>query len=462
MPRRLAFTLIALACLGPGTSAAWASRGQVLTFEAPRDLLDPATRESALADLGSLGVRRLRVVLYWRNVAPSPDASTRPSFDATDPRAYAWGEYDALMAAAAARGWPVLLTVSGPVPRWATARKADNITRPSAREFELFMTAVGRRYGGQVETWSIWNEPNHPQFLQPQYSGERPAAPRIYRRLFVAGRAGLAQSGNGADRVLLGETAPRGTGRAVAPLTFLRGTLCLSSRYRRVGRCAKLAVDGYAHHAYTTRGGPFFRPPGPNDVTIGVLSRLVRALDRAARAGAIRRNLGIHLTEFGIQSVPDRLLGVSLAQQAEFAAISEHIAYRNPRVRAFSQYLLRDDPAVPGPPERRYSGFESGLRFADGRPKPFHEGFRLPLVARRRGGRASLWGLVRPASGATRVTVLSAPRGSSSFRLAARASTNRRGYWRARARHTRGRRYRVRWVAPDGAVFTGPPIRAYR
>ena len=53
--------------------------------------------------------------------------------------------------------------------------------------------------------------------------------------------------------------------------------------------------------------------------------------------------MGVYLTEFGIQSFPDRLLGVSLARQAEFIAISEHIAYRNRRVRSFSQYLWRDD-----------------------------------------------------------------------------------------------------------------------
>jgi hypothetical protein len=432
-----------------------------MTFEAPRDLMDPGAREAALAELGGLGVHRLRVVLYWRNVAPNADSATRPGFDATAPGGYAWGQYDGLMSAAAQRGWPVLLTVSGPVPRWATASGADNVTRPKSSEFKQFMTAVGRHYGAQVKTWSIWNEPNHPQFLGPQYVHGRPASPRIYRSLFLAGRKGLAASGNVGDRVLMGETAPRGTSHDVAPLTFLRGALCLSSAYRRVGHCARLAADGYAHHAYTTRGGPFFHPPGPNDVTIGVLSRLVRALDRAGRAGAIRRSMGIYLTEFGIQSFPDRLLGVSLAQQAEYTAISEHIAYANRRVRSFSQYLLRDDEPRSGPASQRYSGFESGLRFADGRAKPSLAGFRLPLVATRHGRRASLWGLVRPAAGATRVTILYAARGAS-FHVIAHARANGGGYWHARARYGSGGRYRVRWVAGDGTVFTGPPIRAYR
>ena len=37
------------------------------------------------------------------------------------------------------------------------------------RSFQAFATAVGRRYGDRVGLWSIWNEPNHPQFLKPQF-----------------------------------------------------------------------------------------------------------------------------------------------------------------------------------------------------------------------------------------------------------------------------------------------------
>ena len=76
-----------------------------------------------------------------------------------------------------------------------------------------------------------------------------------------------------------------------------------------------------------------------------MLSRLTTALDRAAKAGAITAHLPIYLTEFGIESTPDPVRGVSLQRQSEYRAISERIAYDNPRVVAFSQYLLRDDLA---------------------------------------------------------------------------------------------------------------------
>ena len=334
------------------------------------------------------------------------------------------------------------------------------MTRPDPKEFQAFATAVGRRFGDRVGVWSIWNEPNHPEFLRPQFEHKRATSPRIYRKLFLAGRRGLRASGNGADTLLFGETAPRGTPRVVAPLAFLRGALCLDRRYHRRGRCARVETGGYAHHAYTTRVGPRFRPPDRDDVTIGVLSRLTHALDRAGRAGAIPRGLGIYLTEFGIQSTPDPFVGVSLARQAEYLGIAEHMAYVNPRVKSFSQYLLDDDRPRKGRRVDRYSGFESGLRRSDGRAKPAYDAFRLPLAAEAYGRSDVLWGRVRPLAARTQVTILVSPRKGRSFRPLRTLTTNHRGVFGLRAKHRKHQRYRVRWTAPGGKVWLGPPIRA--
>lgn len=446
-----------------GAAPAAASTGQFTLFEAPRELRsgDAALRAATLDELQGLGVRWLRITLYWRDVAPDAGSPTAPVFDETDPAAYDWSRYENVIAEAAARGMKVFVTITGPVPKWATASKRDFVTSPSPARFQRFVTAVGRRFGGGVSMWSVWNEPNHPAFLRPQFRrrGRTTYAysPGLYRRLLYAADAGLRAAGRGADRLLMGETAPRGTGKVVAPLRFLRGALCLSARYRKTRRCGRAPADGFAHHAYTTASGPGFRPRNPDDVTIGVLSRLTRALDRAGRAGMVRKGMRVYLTEFGIQSEPDPYIGVSYAKQAEFRSISERIAYRNRRVAAFSQYLLRDDDPRPGAASQRYSGFESGLRRSTGEAKPAYDAFRLPLVAYLgRRGRVGLWGLVRPA-GTQTVTVEVLRRGSKRWRRLKAARSDSRGYWGTTSTHRPGTRYRVRW-----AGFAGPATRALR
>jgi hypothetical protein len=455
--------VILLVLLAAFPAAAAASSTQTMTFEAPGELLDASTQVRTLQEIHDFGVDRVRVLVYWESYAPAARSKKRPAFDATNPDAYpagTWSRLDGLFDAARARGITVQLTLTGPVPKWATKTKRDNVTSPNPKEFQAFATAVGRRYGDRVDVWSIWNEPNHPAFLRPQFVNKHAKSPRIYRNLFLAGQRGLRASGNGADTLLFGETAPRGTPRVVAPLAFLRGALCLDSSYHRRGHCARVAAGGYAHHAYTTRVGPRFRPPDHDDVTIGVLSRLTNALDRAGRAGAIPRGLGVYLTEFGIQSTPDPFVGVTLARQAEYLGIAEHMAYVNPRVKSFSQYLLKDDKPRKGKRVERYSGFESGLRRSNGRAKPAYDAFRLPLAIEAYGRSDVLWGRVRPLPSRTQVTILVSPRKGRSFRPLRTLTTNHRGVFGLRAKHHKNQRYRVRWTAPGGKVWLGPPIRA--
>jgi hypothetical protein len=469
--------LIALLLSTAGLGVAAASHNQAMFFEAPRDLIEvtPAARARALGQLQWLGVKALRVELVWRNVAPRYKSAKKPRFDATNPASYAWGDYDALLAEAQRLKWQVLLTVTAPVPKWATAAKRDYVTRPSDTAFREFMTAVGRHYGGEVSLFAIWNEANHPAFLQPQFSSNgKPASPRLYRGLFEAGYEGLKASGIASPKVLMGETAPVGSDRLthaeirargllhdVAPLAFLREALCLSSKYRKSGTCEELPAYGYAHHAYTV-GPPTSKPKEPDDVTIGVLSRLSSALDRAAAAHAIPPHLPIYLTEFGIQSYPNTELGVPQSKQAEYDAIAEQIAWSNPRVAAFSQYLLRDDKLGGKPGSSVHGGFvgfQTGLEEYRGKRKPLYFGFPVPLVVSRHGHGYSLWGLVRAAAGATTVTILYATGKSSHYRKLKIVQTDATGAWSLHSSVHAGH-WRALWVSPTGVKHEGPPIGA--
>jgi hypothetical protein len=457
--RVVLITILVLVAL-PAT--ALASPRQVMSFEAPRELLDAGRRDATLDEIRGFGVTQVRQLVYWKDFAPRPSRRSKPRFDSSDPDDYpadTWGSLDNLFAAAEARDIDIMLTLTGPVPRWATKSKRGHLDRPSPREFGRFATAVGRRYGERVSTWSIWNEPNQPQFLKPQYRKRRPYSPQLYRGLYRAAYNGIRRTrANRDDAILIGETSPRGNENVVHPLAFLRGMLCLNKDYRRARKCSRLEADGYAHHAYTTRTGPRFMPPSKDDVTIGVISRLVSALDRAARARVLPSGLRIYLTEFGIQSAPDKVSGVSLARQPAYYAIAERIAYVNPRVALFSQYLMSDD--LPRDSGFRFGGFESGLRRSDGRRKPAYAAFPNPLAVENYGRNDVLWGLIRPQRSETEVTIEVRRRGGKWRRLRTLTTTST-GVYGFRTRHRDRQQYRVRWTSADGRRHTGPPIRSY-
>jgi hypothetical protein len=476
------FLLGALGVLA-GAPSALASHGEAVYFEGSTDLLTRATRPHAITQLQALGVKALRVELSWYDVAPAPKSATKPSFEATNPGAYAWGEYDALINEAERLHWKVLLTITSPVPRWATSNKlAPYVTSPDDQDFEQFMTAVARHYGPNI-LYSIWNEPNHPAFLRPQFNSKgQPGSPRVYRGLYQAGYSGLQAGGIPRPQVLMGETAPFGydsIGRAmfrregatravlhdVAPLAFLRGMLCLSSRYQKSGSCGELQTSGYAHHAYTLPAGPYYRPPEADDVTIGVLSRLSNALNAAARAHAIPAGIPIYLTEFGVQSFPNRELGVSPSKQTQFDALDEHIAWSNSRVAAFSQYLLKDDPLSSGKSGASvnggFIGFQTGLETVHGAPKPLYSSWPVPLTVTKQGHSYSLWGMIRPANGPTKATILVKRKGAKKYTVLRTVTTESLGYW-SFSSSVPGVAWRVRWISPGGVKYEGAPIAAYK
>ena len=454
-------TIVLLALIA---APAGASPRQVMSFEAPEELFDDTRRDATLDEIRAFGVTRIRQLVYWQTFAPGPKRKRKPRFDATDASQYPaapMGRLDRLIAAARQRGIEVMLTPTGPVPRWATRRKKGNLNRPNSRQFGQFVTALARRYGDAVSMWSVWNEPNQPQFLKPQYRKGRPYSPRLYRGLYrAAHRAIRSVPENRSDTILIGETSPRGNENIVHPLAFLRGMACLNRKYKKTRKCSRLPADGYAHHAYTTRIGPRFEPDDRDDVTIGVLDRLVDALNRAGRARGLPPRLRIYLTEFGIQSEPDRISGVSFARQPAYYAIAEHMAYVNPRVALFSQYLMRDD--APREEGYRFRGFESGLRRSNGSRKPAYRAFPNPLAVERYGPTDVLWGLIRPQSGVTEVTIEARRSTSRRWRRLRRVRTSERGVYGLRAKHRKGQAYRVRWTSATGKRYTGPPIKAYK
>src|SRR4051812_44398029 len=96
LPLLLAALLLP-ALLLTAVPAAHAGTTQEVTFEAPRDLFDPAQREAAFTEIDSLGAHALRVVLYWKDVAPEADSRVKPKLDMTDPAVYDWSKYQPVL-----------------------------------------------------------------------------------------------------------------------------------------------------------------------------------------------------------------------------------------------------------------------------------------------------------------------------------------------------------------------------
>jgi len=476
VPKVTAF-LCALAALCGSLAlapSAFASHDQIDFFEAPQQLLNAAARPAAIAELQSLGVHAVRIQLIWDEVAPSPRSKKQPKLNLTNPANYNWGQYAPLIQAMQTLGWKVLLTVTGYAPCWASEcsktkyTTRELVTDPNPGDYGQFMQAVGREFGSYVKLYSVWNEPNQTQELEPQYLDGNPhktlESAVIYRKLFLDGYAGLKQSGNFAGtKVLMGETSPLGVTSVdiSPPLAFLRGVLCLNSHYVKASSCGMLPAAGYAQHPYDQEQGPFWKPPtafdGADDVTIATLGQLQTALRLAADAHAIPRNTPIYITEFGVQSYPNRYLGVPVAQQAEYDAIAERTAWNDPDVASFSQYLLSDDPD-PGDE----GSFQTGLVYVGGKPKPLYNGYRLPLTVTVTGGsRVAFWGLVRPAAAAGPVVVQYSDNNGSSWQQLLTAQTNANGYWSASGLFDHQRVWRVQWTSPSGTVYAGAPVRAY-
>ena len=106
----------------------------------------------------------------------------------------------------------------------------------------------------------------------------------------------------------------------------------------------------------------------------------------------VKRDFGskpIWLTEYGYQtSPPDRALGVSKTLQARYVSEAAYRAFAARNVDILIQYLYQDEPEL--------SRFQSGLVYADGRPKPSLQAFKLPFAqSGRNGDRAIVWGQVR-------------------------------------------------------------------
>jgi hypothetical protein len=422
----------------------------------------PASIDAALGQMQALGADRVRLSAFWSDIAPAPDSTQPPArFDPSYPYApeYRFGALDAAVQAARAHGLKVLISISTPMPYWASqdpARK-NPVWMPDPKQFAAFAYAVAARYTRAADQFAILNEPNQGAWLQPQSAGGKPVAPHLYRALVRAGYPAVKQAAPGAT-VLVGELASsgrddRGTTRPIRPLEFLRLMGCRDARFRpvRTGRCKgfrPVPLDALGHHPYSLFQSPFQRSADRDDAAMGDWRRLEQTLDRLVARGALKpsgsRRFPIYYTEFGYQTdPPDPFAGIPLARQSRWLQDAAYVAWRTPRVAGLNQFGLTDG-RIRGKGPLAYREFQSGLRFAGGKAKPSLATFPNPIVVRR----GLVWGQVRP-GGRHTVTVDRRAPGAKGFRRLASATTDARGYFQKRIRARTGV-FRYRWADQAG------------
>ena len=398
----------------------------------------------------------------------------------------------------------------------------EDTWEPNPDDFKAFVQAVGTRYSGtyrdenlqpslipllpgtytqgpvlpRVDHWSIWNEPNHGGWLTPQSlpgpDGKRliPASPRVYRPLVDAAWSALQASGHGGDTILLGETSPTGLHnpgltRGIRPLRFIRELYCLDntlhpytgadaeargcpSSFDAAGFMSAhpglFAASGWAHHPYSLITAPREKDQNSDDATLSGIPRLTRTLDSVFAAYGQTTELPIWLTEYGYQTdPPDTTIGVSWARQADYLDDATYIAYRNPRIASFAQFLLVDDTPLSQykPSDPRYWGtFQSGLITLQGKHKPSYQAAKHPVDVIPRRGRAGrslrIFGQLRTAPDRQRLgaTIQFLAKGTKKWRKVKRVTVgNPCGFLGTTVKARRSGSYRIVW-AGSGRIVT--------
>ena len=368
---------------------------------------------------------------------------------ATPPtRAYDFRRADAAIVDATARGLRVLASFTG-APRWAEGadRPADAPTaswKPDPAALEEYGAALARRYSG------TFPDPARPgldaaarrglpaleraeprQVPQPAVESaarrSRPRTTAACSRAFYRG----VKSVNPAALVVTGGTGPFGDpgtdGHRIMPARFVREMLCLrepaSAAPARHELPAPARFDVLAHHPYSV-GSPRRKALNADDVSIpdmGKLTRLLRAAERTGRALPRKRHRAVgHRGLLRLLAARSRRRAGRRCTPATSRRPSTCSGARaSTRSRGFRSATRL--PAASYADDR-----QSGIYFADGRPKI--AAARVPLPARRRARRRArslrVWGRAPVAGiGAHRAT--RRPRG---WRLVRKVRAKRRAH----------------------------------
>jgi hypothetical protein len=290
-----------------------------LTLGLQDDALLTSAEPLAVPTVKALAPKLIRFNIVWSDIAPKkPAHPANPS----DP-AYVWTRADQIVALASTLHASLLFTIVD-APKWANGGESPEHVPTDPADFGTFCGAVAQRYP-TVGRFTIWNEPNRGQFLQPQGAAgaEAPSAlAGLAKACIPAIRAKSAHA-----LVALGPVASRGGQGGIAPIPFL-------AAYRAAGGPRP---DAIALNPYLEGQAPLFVPterPSDGAVTIRNLDWLEGVLK-----GVYGGTMPIWLTEFAVRTVAP----VTDADQAtQLRQTVELVRKHYPYVPLLVWFLLRD------------------------------------------------------------------------------------------------------------------------
>jgi len=327
---------------------------------------------ATVADARALGFGGFRVALSW-----TPGQTQMSRADISD--------FDDMTAAASVLR--IVVTVYGK----AAAAPLDSAARDA---YCAYVGDVLTRFP-TINDVVIWNEPNLGFFWQPQFNADGSStAPAAYEALLA--RCWDVLHGLRAGVNVIMTTSPSGNDNPKAasnvshsPGSFIRK---LGAVYRASGR-TKPIFDTVGHNPYgmDSAESPWQQHLTPGHVAEGDLDRLVQALNDGfggtaqpvpGKCAVGQSCVSIWYLEAGYQTVPDAAhqqlytgqendahaipaapaAAIDGPTQATQLADGIELAYCQPYVAAFFNFLLRDEPSL--------QRWQSGMLWADGSRKP--------------------------------------------------------------------------------------------
>ncbi|MDP9308236.1 MAG: hypothetical protein M3P15_07990 [Actinomycetota bacterium] len=360
-----------------GTTAPPTRLGHPLLVATVDDALkqaDPVTAASLIKVSHDAGFDAVLVSSMWEPGAKAPSAVERLALDN-------------VVKGADAVGMRVFVFVwhglSGNTPRTVAAR----------RHFAAYTAALARAFP-QIRDIVVGNEPNLNTFWLPQFGrGGSDVAATAYLDLLARTYDAL-KAVSPQIQVIGGALAPRGSDRpglkraTHSPTRFIED---LGAAYKKSGRSRPI-MDAFSMHPYmrTSELSPMDTHAASTTITIADYPKLAALLTHAFAGTRQRgRGLPIYYTEFGVQTripaehrhayrdlnSPSAADAVDPQTQARYYREALELAACQPTVKGFFVFHTFDEADL--------AGWQSGLYYADQKPKASLPDFRLAAASAR-------------------------------------------------------------------------------